>query len=86
MAENPRTTSARDNDDHEVIDAAVADADTGAAGSSAGGNLQRDVGSQNDLTRAVSDPEALTRPQKEDDIANNQAYPRAKRSDAGGTG
>lgn len=76
MAENPRTTSARDHDDHEIIDAAVAEADTDAvAGSagSAGGALQTDIGTKADLTRAVDDPAATTRPEKADDIANNQS-------------
>ena len=76
--ENPRTTTARDHDDHELIDAAVADADTGAVGGSAGGHLQTDVGSKADLTRAVADPEADTRPEKQDDIDNDQAYPAAR--------
>jgi len=75
MAENPRTTSARDHDDSEIIDAAVANADTGAIAGSAGGNLQTDIGSQADLTRAVDDPEAMTRPEKQDDINNGERYP-----------
>ena len=72
MAENPRTTSARDHDDSELIEDMIpsGEAQTG----SAGGRLQTDVGSQNDLTRAVSDGDALTRPQKEDDQHANQAY------------
>ena len=72
MAEHPRTTSARDHDDSDLIEGMVAEGD--AVASSAGGRLQTDVGSQNDLTRAVGDPDALTRPQKDDDIANDQAY------------
>ena len=74
MAENPRTTSARDNDDSAIIDAAVDEAETGAVAGSAGGRLQTDIGAQADLTRGVDDPEAMTRPEKQDDIANNQAY------------
>ena len=74
MAENPRTTSARHHDDSEIIDAAVDEADTGAVAGSAGGRLQTDIGSQNDLTRSVDDADAMTRPKKDDDIANNQAY------------
>jgi len=74
MTENPRTTSARDHDDHELIDAAVAEADTDAVAGSAGGHLQTDIGSKADLTRAVGDPAATTRPEKADDIANNQSY------------
>ena len=72
MAENPRTTSARDHDDTDLIDGMIADPD--AVASSAGGRLQTDVGSKADLTRAVDDPEADTRPEKADDIANGQAY------------
>ncbi len=83
MAENPRTTSARDHDDHEMIDAAVAEADSDAVAGSAGGALQTDVGSKADLTRAVDDPAAMTRPEKADDIANNQAYDSDRRGSNG---
>lgn len=72
--ENPRTTSARDHDDHELIDAAVADSDTDAVRESSGGALQTDIGSQDDIGQAVTDPGGTTRPQKSDDIANNQAH------------
>lgn len=82
MAENPRTTTARDTDDHELIDAMVDEADTGIVGGGGGGHLQTDVATQNDLTRAVGDPDALTRPQKTDDIANNQAYDSDRRGDS----
>ncbi|MGI4731554.1 MAG: hypothetical protein ACRYFW_07395 [Janthinobacterium lividum] len=73
--ENPRTTTARDHDDHELIDAAIAEADTSVEAGSGGGHLQTDIGSKADLTRAVADPEADTRPEKQDDIDNGQAYP-----------
>ena len=79
MAENPRTTSARDHDDSEIIDAAVDDADTGAVAGTSGGRLQTDIGSKADLLRAAADPDATVRPEKQDDIDNNQAY----RSDRG---
>lgn len=72
MAENPRTTSARDHDDTDLIEGMIADPQ--AEPSSAGGNLQTDIGSQADLKRAVMDPEGDTRPEKADDIANDQAY------------
>lgn len=72
--ENPRTTAARDHDDSAIIDAAVNDADPDAVASSAGGHLQTDIGAQADLTRAVFDPDAMTRPEKQDDINNDQAY------------
>ena len=73
--ENPRTTAAREHDDHELIDAMTDEADPAAIPGSGGGHLQTDIGSKADLTRAVADPEADTRPEKADDIANNQAYP-----------
>ena len=74
MTENPRTTTARDTDDHELIDAAVADSEAGAVAGSSGGNLQTDIGSQDDIKQALGERGASTRPQKSDDIANNQAY------------
>ena len=73
--DNPRTDSARDHDDRALIDQMTDEADGGAVAGSAGGHLQSDIGSKADLTRAVADPEADTRPEKQDDIANNQAYP-----------
>jgi len=75
MAENPRTTAARDTDDHELIDAAVADADSNIVPGSAGGGLQTNIGSQADLTRAVDEPDADTRPMKSDAIAAGEARP-----------
>ena len=77
MAENPRTTSARDHDDSDLIEGMDPEAD--AVAGSAGGKLQRDVGSQADLTRAVDDPEAGTRVEKADDLANDQSYPADRR-------
>ncbi|MCC2976768.1 hypothetical protein LK533_08795 [Sphingomonas sp. PL-96] len=76
--ENPRTESARIHDDHEVIDAAES-APSGA--SSAGGNLQRDVASQNEVAQAL-DPEATTRPKKDDAIHNDQARRNQRTPDA----
>lgn len=84
MAENPRTAAARANDDHELIDALIADADTGIAGGSGATNLRGDIGTQNDLVRAIDDPEAMTRPMKGDDIAHNQAYNQARDAESGG--
>lgn len=80
--ENPRTTSARDHDDHEMIDDAVAETTPGQ-GSASGGNLARDVASQAEEA-AVTDPEAHSRPEKEDDMHAGQAY-RASRT-GGATG
>ena len=74
MAENPRTTTARDNDDHELIDAAVAGSEAGAVAGSSGGHLQTDIGTQDDLKQGLGDGGATTRPEKADDIANGQAY------------
>jgi hypothetical protein len=72
MAENPRTTAARDHDDSAIIDAAVAEGSGGTVGT-AGGGLAQDIATQDELARAVDDPEAHTRATKSDDIANNQA-------------
>ena len=83
MAENPRTTTARENDDSAMIDAAVAEADTDAVAGSAGGHLQTDIGSQADLREAVDDPDGSTRPEKADTIANNQAYDSDRRGSNG---
>jgi hypothetical protein len=69
--ENPRTTSARDHDDHEMIDAAVADPTPGQ-GSTRGGSLAHDVATQAELA-AVSDPEVTRRPKKTDKIDSDQA-------------
>lgn len=77
MAENPRTTSARDHDDTDLIEGM--DPEVDAVAGAAGGKLQRDVGSQADLTRAVADPEADTRAEKADDMANDQSYPADRR-------
>ena len=74
MAENPRTESARAYDDHELIDAAVADSENDAVRSSSGGALQTDIGTQDDIKQGVGDSGATTRPEKADDIAANQAY------------
>ncbi|WP_374942844.1 hypothetical protein [Sphingomonas sp.] len=82
MAENPRTTSARDHDDSAMIEDAVANGGTGGSASSSGGNLQTDIGSQDDLSQAVDDPGGTTRPEKADDIANDQAYDSDRRGRA----
>ena len=81
MAENPRTTSARDHDDRALIEGMVP-AGT-AQPSSAGGHLQTDIGSQADLTRAVDDPDAGTRARKADDIAADQSRDGDRRGDDG---
>ena len=83
MAENPRTTTARETDDHELIDAAIADSDPAIEGSSGGGHLQTDIGSQADRITDVDDPEAHLRPEKADAIANGQAYDGDRRGNSG---
>lgn len=72
MAENPRTTSARDLDDTDLIEGMIPAGD--AQVGSAGGRLQTDIGSQDDLIHSIEEPGGTTRPEKADDIANNQAY------------
>ncbi|HEU0065950.1 MAG TPA: hypothetical protein VFQ57_01780 [Sphingomonas sp.] len=84
MAEYPRTTTARDTDDHDLIDAAIADADTQIVGSGGGVSLSGDIGTQNDLVRAVADPAAMTRPMKGDDIAHDQAYDKQRDAESSG--
>lgn len=62
--ENPRTDSARAHDDSDLIDNAEA---APAFGSASGGNLQRDVATQDELDH-VAEPDATTRVQKSDAI------------------
>lgn len=73
MANNPRTDTARDTDDRDLIEGMIpaGDADAG----SGGGALAQDVGSQDDLTRAIGDPEGHERMTKQDDIDHGQARP-----------
>ena len=68
--ENPRTTSARDHDDHEMIDAAVAGSEPDAQGSTAGGHLAVDMATQSEHDQ-VGDPEGSLRVEKTDKINNN---------------
>ncbi|WP_423602840.1 hypothetical protein [Sphingomonas sp. MS122] len=51
---------------------------------SSGGNLARDVASQNELDR-VRDPEAQARPEKQDDIDNDTAVKPARGADSNST-
>ncbi|MFV0622430.1 hypothetical protein ACBY01_00270 [Sphingomonas sp. ac-8] len=69
--ENPRTDSARTHDDHAMIDAAQEAPDKVGR---EGGNLARDIGTQDELAR-VDDPETSTRVTKQDDIDNGVARP-----------
>ena len=73
MMEDRRTQSARENDDSDIIDVASEAPDQ--AGRS-GGGLGRDVGTQDELKRAVEDPDGHTRAKKQDDIDNNVRTPR----------
>ena len=74
--ENPRTESARDHDDKDVIEGMIPGG--AAVPSSGGGALAREVGSAADLDQ-VDDPEGSVRPTKQDDIDAGVAY----RSDRG---
>ncbi|WP_431470396.1 hypothetical protein [Sphingosinithalassobacter sp. LHW66-3] len=75
--ENPRIRTARDNDDSDIIDNAGGAPDkTGREG----GNLQRDVGTRDELAR-VDKPETHTRVTKADDIENDARYPKDRRGD-----
>ena len=70
--ENPRTETARANDDSDIIER-----DSGfepSQGASSGGNLQEDIATQAELER-VRDPEAREGVDKQDDIDHQQRYP-----------
>ena len=73
MADNPRTDTARDTDDRVLIEGMIPAG--GADARSAGGALAQDVGSQDDLTRAIDDPDDHDRVTKQDDIDHGQARP-----------
>lgn len=70
MAENPRTTTARDTDDSELIEGMTSEPD--AVGGTSANALGRDVGSQDDM-KVIDDPDGRTRPMKSDDIHADQA-------------
>lgn len=80
--ENPRTTSARDHDDHELIDAAVAD-HTPPHSNISGHGIGTDVSTQADMA-TITDPDGVVRPQKEDDIHNGQRRAAGKPRDMTG--
>ena len=66
--ENPRTQSARENDDSDLIDRAEpAPSQSGTSG----GNLQEDIATQAELER-VRDPEAHEGVDKQDKIDHQQ--------------
>ncbi|MGE7204619.1 hypothetical protein ACQKJZ_02945 [Sphingomonas sp. NPDC019816] len=66
--EHPRTTTARENDDSAIIDAAQAS--PSAVGH--GGGIATDVGTRDDLAREVDDPESHERVTKGVEMANGQ--------------
>ncbi len=68
--EHPRTESARENDDSDIIDAA--ELGPCFAGSCCG-NMQRDIASAVELAR-VQDPEAREGSDKQHDIDHAQRY------------
>jgi hypothetical protein len=69
VMENPRTTAARDHDDSALLES---DTPAPATSGTSGGNLARDIASQ-DEEAALTEPDATTRPQKQDDIHNDAA-------------
>jgi hypothetical protein len=68
--ENPRTASARQHDDSDIIDRAEP---APSQGRTSGGALQEDIASQAELER-VRDPEAREGVDKQDDINHQQRY------------
>jgi hypothetical protein len=68
--ENPRTESAREHDDSEIIDRAVP---APSQGGTSGGAMQEDIATQAELER-VRDPEAREGVDKQDDIDHQQRY------------
>ncbi|WP_109809421.1 hypothetical protein [Sphingosinithalassobacter portus] len=77
---NDRTQTARDHDDSNVIDRAEQNSISGGQQGREGGNIQRDVGTQDALARAA-DPDTHTRVTKEDEIAHGERYPAPRRGD-----
>ncbi len=56
--DNKRTDSARDHDDSALIDAAE---DAPSTVSASGGNLQRDIGSRDEVQEALGRSDGITR-------------------------
>jgi hypothetical protein len=82
--DNPRTDSAREHDDSDIIDNLEP---APSQGGRSGGNLQTDVATDASLER-VRDPEAHEGVDKQDDIDHGQAYPSrqpADKSSGGGS-
>ena len=68
--ENPRTESAREHDDSEIIDRAEP---VPSQGGTSGGAMQEDIATQAELER-VRDPHAREGVDKQDDIDHQQRY------------
>lgn len=68
--ENPRTRSAREHDDSDIIDRAEPAPSHGGA---SGGNMQEDIATRAELER-VRDPEAREGSDKQHDIDHQQRY------------
>ena len=69
--ENPRTETARENDESDIIDRIEL---TPSQGGTSGGNLQEDIASQAELER-VRDPEAREGVAKQDKIDHEEEVP-----------
>ena len=85
--ENPRTETARDNDDSDVTDRASAEPAPSFGGRS-GGNMQEDIATQAELKR-VRDAEAHEGVDKQDKIDHQQQMPTNRPADSepgGGAG
>lgn len=75
--ENPRTKSAREHDDSDIIDRAEPAPSQGGA---SGGAMQEDIATQAELER-VRDPEAREGVDKQDDIDHQQRYETGRPAD-----
>ncbi len=82
--ENPRTETARNNDDSDVIDRASAEPAPSFGGSS-GGNIQEDIATQAELER-VRDPEAHAGVDKQDKIDHQEETPTNRPADGQSAG
>ena len=71
--ENPRTETARENDDSDIIERASAEPAPSFGGSS-GGNMPEDIATQAELER-VRDPESHQGVDKQDKIDHQQETP-----------
>jgi hypothetical protein len=71
--ENPRTTTARDTDDHELIEGAIEEG-APSFGSAGGGQLQRNVASAAE-EKLIAEPDGTRRVEKADAIEEDQARP-----------